>query len=235
MIFAICDDNREAAAYIASAIKQRYGQGVQTVEFYSADNLISYITHGSLPDCIFMDIVLGEDNGIDELRKYIEYLRDIPVIFFTGFTEYCQDIFLNFSPYGLLTKPIDDKKLYYYTDKIVLSHDENSINFVVSMGKDRTLLKNSDVLYVENEKRKVIYHTVNGDYAEYIKMDDALDKLRYGFIRCHKSFAVNFRNIKTIDKNYVVLSDGTEIQISRQYSESAQSDFISLKSKSLGI
>ena len=45
-----------------------------------------------------MDIVLGDNNGIDELRKLSKYLRGVPVIFVTGYTEYCQDIFIDFSP-----------------------------------------------------------------------------------------------------------------------------------------
>lgn len=235
MIFAICDDNRDASAYIADALKQRYGGSISTVEFDSAEGLASYITDGNIPNCIFMDIVLGDDNGIDELRKLVNYLRDIPVIFFTGFTEYCQDIFIDFTPFGLLTKPIDEKKLFYYSDKIVALCDDMNLSFMVSIGKKRTVLKNSKVMYVESDKRKLIYHTVNGDYEEYIKMDAALEKLRAGFIRCHKSFAVNYRYIKSIDKTRIVLQNGTEICVSRQFSESAKSNYYNLISQSLGM
>lgn len=235
MIFAICDDNKEATAYISDALKQRYGDSIETVEFGCAGELAAYISNGSLPDCIFMDIVLGDENGIDELRKLLKYLRDIPVIFFTGYPEYCQDIFIDFSPYGLLTKPIDNKKLYYYTDKIIATNDEINLSFLINVGKDRIQLKNREVMYVESDRRKLIYHTERQDYEEYIKMDDALIKMRAGFIRCHKSFAVNFRFIKSIDSNRIILQNGTEIFISRKYSESAKSNYINLKSQSLGI
>ncbi len=235
MIFAICDDNKETAACIANTLKQRYADSIETVEFCSSESLFAFITDGTVPDCIFMDIVLGDNNGIDELRKLSKYLRGVPVIFVTGYTEYCQDIFIDFSPYGLLTKPIDGNKLYYYTDKIIAACDEMSLSFIVNIGKQHIVLKNRNVLCVESDKRKLIYHTEHGDYVEYIKMDDALKKLRTGFIRCHKSFAVNFRYVKTIDKVHVVLTNGTDIHISRQYSETAKSNYINLKSQSLGI
>jgi DNA-binding LytR/AlgR family response regulator len=235
MIFAICDDTSETLDILKNALQKRYGNNCDCVCFSEAGKLKYYIENKQLPDCIIMDICIGDKNGIVELRKIQQKLIDSPVIFITGYPEYCQDIFIDFEPFGLLTKPIDFDKLYYYTDRIAAGVGQRDVRISVTLGKERNVLKSSNIMYIESEKRKIIYHTKDGNFEEYSKMSDALDKLKIGFIRCHKSFAVNYKHVKTFSNEKIVMYDNTVIPVSRMYGESAKSRFYTLKSNSLGM
>ena len=235
MLVAICDDNPQIHTLFSDALKKRYGNKCEVVCFSEPDKLKTYIDYKRVPDCILMDICVGDRNGISEIRRMLAESASIPVIFVTGYPEYCQDIFIDFTPYGLLTKPINMNKLYYYTDKLNAESGQKDITISVTLGKESHSLKLNDIMYIESDKRKIIYHTKSGLFEEYSKMSDALDKLKIGFIRCHKSFAVNYTHIKKVDKDKVVLFDNTEISVSRLYGDNARARYLTLKSQSLGM
>lgn len=235
MLVAVCDDNQQIHTVFSNALKKRYGNKCEVVCFSESDKLKSYIEFKRIPDCILMDIRLGDKNGISEIKKMIVQYSNIPVIFVTGYPEYCQDIFIDFVPYGLITKPIDLDKLYYYTDKLNAQSDQKDVIISVTLGKESNAFKLSDIMYIESDKRKIIYYTKSGAFEEYSKMSDALDKLKIGFIRCHKSFAVNYQHIKKFTKNKVILFDNTEVPVSRMYGDNARARYLTLKSQSLGM
>lgn len=235
MIFAICDDNTEIQTVIKNALQKRYGSDCECICFNETDKLRLYIENKKVPDCIIMDICMGDKNGINELKKIQQSITDSSVVFITGYPEYCQDIFIDFNPFGLLTKPINFDKLYYYTDRIAADADQKDVRISVALGRERHIIKSSETMYIESNMRKIIYYTEEGAFEEYSKMSDALDKLKIGFIRCHKSFAVNYKHVKTFNKDMIILYDNTKIPVSRMYSESAKSRFYTLKSKSLGM
>ena len=235
MVFAVCDDNIETQEILKNALQKRYSEACECVCFNESEELKLYIENKRLPDCIIMDICIGDKNGISELRKIRQRLSNLPVIFITGYPEYCQDIFIDFTPFGLLTKPVALDKLYYYADRISAGAAQRDIIISVTLGRGQHILNSGDIMYIESERRKIIYHTKSGIFEEYSKMDDALDKLKIGFIRCHKSFAVNYKHIKTFSKDKIIMYDKTVIPVSRMYGESAKSRFYTLKSKSLGM
>jgi DNA-binding LytR/AlgR family response regulator len=50
------------------------------------------------------------------------------------------------------------------------------------------------------------------------KLSDILADLQKGrFIRCHKSFAINLNNIRSLDRRYAVAVNGKEIPVGRAY------------------
>ena len=65
---------------------------------------------------------------------------------------------------------------------------------------------------------------------ENITVKENLDKLYdilkgSGFSRCHNSFIVNMEYIKELYRDKYILTDDTEIPISRSYSDETRTDF----------
>ena len=123
MLFFICDDNDNVNEFIRDKINEKYKTEIEANLFNDPDELIEYIKGGTIPDAIIMDICYENANGIACLREISGFIKNVPVIFITGYMEYCQDIFLGFKPWGLLTKPIDEEKLYYHIDNLVKQYD----------------------------------------------------------------------------------------------------------------
>ncbi|MEE0859405.1 MAG: LytTR family DNA-binding domain-containing protein [Acutalibacteraceae bacterium] len=222
MLFAVCDDDKNIANYIKNQITKIHPTTTEIVIFNSASELTDYVKHSRQPNAIFMDICLNNENGINELRKVSKHILDVPVIFITGYTEYSQDIFIDFKPWGLLLKPIDNNKLEYYIKKLYSLYGNKPSSIFITVNGKQIKLPINDILFIESNKRKVIYHTINSKFEEYIKLDSAVEKLGTVFLRCHKSFAVNLNYVTEFSKSKIMLSTGREISVSRSYYQSSK-------------
>ena len=107
---AVCDDDRTITDYIKLLIDTEFGTNIQTKIYNSVDDLESSILKNEIPDAIIMDICIKNENGLEMLKRVRKHIPTTPVIFITGYLEYCQDIFIDFNPWGLITKPIDKNK-----------------------------------------------------------------------------------------------------------------------------
>lgn len=77
-------------------------------------------------------------------------------------------------------------------------------------------IKIKDILYAENEARKIILHTKNGKLAYYEKMNHLEEQLGNGFFRCHRGYLVALNKVKGYDRREIELINGEKILLSRQ-------------------
>ncbi len=235
MLFAVCDDDSKITDYIKNKLDYITDVKIETILFHSLSEMTGSICKNKIPDAIFMDICVGKENGIDALKNLSHQIFNTPVIFITGYPEFCQDIFIDFKPWGLLTKPIDDHKLLYYINKLVYSYrNENSSVTITSNGRKSKIMCN-DIFFLESHERKVIYNTTKGNFEEYIKLDKAIEKLKTDFLKCHKSFAVNLKYVKDFSKLKILLSNGEEIPISRSQYENVRKTIFEYNAKKIGL
>ena len=236
MLFFICDDNCEVNDFIRNKIAEKYGNSVETLLFTDAVKLIEYIKEEHIPDVIIMDICFENANGIACLREISDLIENIPVIFITGYMEYCQDIFLGFKPWGLLTKPIDEEKLYYHTDNLVTQYDGKYRTIKIFFGRDSFDIQTGDIEYVESSGRKSLYYMRDKKiFEEYIKLDKVSEKLKTGFIRCHKSYLVNLDYVKDVTDSDIVLKSGELIPISRSCKDAVKNDYFEYNAARIGL
>ena len=236
MVIAVCDDDKKITDYIGSVINKKFGNQILIKSYNFLNDLETSIFKNEIPDAIIMDICVEKDNGIEMLRKIREQILTVPVIFITGYTEYCQDIFIDFNPWGLLTKPIDKDKLFYYIDKIINYYKFSKPSSVkISINGQDTFIDKSRIIYLESHKRKVTYHTDSENYEEYIKLDDAMKKFDSCFIRCHKGYAVNFKYIFKLFKSEIVLTTGEKIPVSRSHYENVKKLIFEHKASTIGL
>lgn len=75
-----------------------------------------------------------------------------------------------------------------------------------------------DIRYFESRKRLVFLHAAEQTYQFYQKLDDLEKQLsEEGFLRCHRSFLVQERYVRSWRENALWLEDGTELPVSRTY------------------
>lgn len=73
----------------------------------------------------------------------------------------------------------------------------------------------SDILYFENEMRKIAAHTVRGVISFYGVMADMEREAGAGFFRCHRGYLVNLSFVAEYDSETITLSDGEKILMSK--------------------
>ena len=77
----------------------------------------------------------------------------------------------------------------------------------------------NNIIYAENEARKIILHTKNmkeKTYCFYEKMEALERKLGDNFFRSHRGFLVNLQEIVRYDNTSIELKNGETVFLSKQ-------------------
>ncbi|MCD7836265.1 MAG: LytTR family transcriptional regulator [Lachnospiraceae bacterium] len=71
-----------------------------------------------------------------------------------------------------------------------------------------------EIIYIETNGHKNIFHLKDRSYSVYKKLGDIEDELRAEeFVRAHQSFLVNMRYIEKISSYILTLTTGMEISV----------------------
>ncbi|PEE64575.1 DNA-binding response regulator [Bacillus thuringiensis] len=99
-------------------------------------------------------------------------------------------------------------------------HNFEQEHILIKSGASDIKICVDDIMFFESSTtpHKVVVHLKNRTLEFYGKVKD-IEKMNNNFIRCHKSFVVNKKNIKKIDrqKRIATLTDGNECFISTRY------------------
>lgn len=192
---------------------------VHAVQTFSApEELIICSEKGMEFDAVFLDLALAEQKtGIQVAEVLYRISPETRVIYVTGFTDrFVQHIFLHkANVYGFLTKPVNPELLFANLQKL---EQDSSIPLDVFSFRTQSGIQSvarRDILYLESKSHLLIIHTTENEYTIYEKLSAVLEKLSCDFVQCHKSFAVNLRQIQRISAKEVRLKNGTVLPVSR--------------------
>lgn len=71
------------------------------------------------------------------------------------------------------------------------------------------------ICYLESRGHQIFIHTFHERVQCYDRLENMKECLPWHFQQCHKSYLVNFDNVRRIERNRIVLKTGEEIPISR--------------------
>lgn len=178
-------------------------------------------------DAMFCDINLPELNGLD----FVKSLENPPmVVFTTAYSEYAVEGFqLNAIDYLLKPFGFDDMKRA--SDKIKARYDAlRTLQEVSQIDEDDAIflkteykivrINISHIRYVEAMSEYLRIYLV--DYSRPIivlmsmkKMEERLPSR--SFMRVHRSYIINLKNIKEVSKNRIVLDEDIDVPIGDSY------------------
>lgn len=103
-------------------------------------------------------------------------------------------------------------------NKIDASHKLQQTNFFqVKFKKTVTNVLFGDILFIDSISPLVYIHTENNKYKTYDKLSSVLLSLPNNFIRIHNSIIVNQDRIEFVCSEFVQLTNGQVLPISRPY------------------
>ncbi len=174
-------------------------------------------------DILFLDINMPKLSGISLLKT----LQQKPnVIITTAYPEYAVEGF-ELSVTDYLLKPFSLERFLQAVMKV--QHKTEDLKAPITLSKEPSV----NALFVKSDKKIV---KINLDdishieaYGNYIKiytgkmiltpqsLTDFLAKLPDTFLRIHKSFVINFSQLKLIDGNQIVLQNDIKLPIGKSY------------------
>lgn len=192
------------------------------------------------PQIVFLDIEMPHRNGFDFLKSVQEIKFE--VIFTTAYNQYAIQA-IRFSALDYLLKPVDPEELVAAVQRFeemaketkeredlyknlvenIGKKDINGFRIAVPSMEGVQFFNVTDILRLEAEgsyTRIVLTNRKPFVASKTLKhFEEMLDD--FNFIRTHKSHLVNQEHIKgmTSDREFVVLSDDSKVEISRRKKE----------------
>ena len=211
---AVCDDEPAFVEQISDRVKKCIPD-CSIQGFFSSEDLLS---QGDIFDIYFLDIQMDKINGIETAKKLRKQDEESVIIFITGAKEYVFEAF-DVAALHYLVKPVSDKKLQEVLERAKKEIDKNKSRkerqiFVKTRNKN-IILNVSDILYFENEMRKIIAHTVRGEISFYGVMADMEKEAGAQFCRCHRGYLVNLSYVAEYNMENIMLSNGEKIYLSK--------------------
>ena len=218
---AMCDDEMPFAEQLRSlvmAYAKKKRVELQAETFASAEELLEEIENGAGFEILFLDIEMRKMDGIELGKK----LREL------SYQTLMRQLF-EAEPFRFLSKPLKQEELENVLDKAFerISRFHREL-FTIRFGKNVVNLLCRDIVYLESNKRKVIVHTVRGEYEYYHKLDEAEEELlaiSADFVRIHKAYLVNMEHVEAFQYEKLALRDGTILSISEAHRANVRSRF----------
>ena len=123
-----------------------------------------------------------------------------------------------FKTFDYLAKPVTSDRL---EETIVrLFEDINGRpKRYIKIDNKKTIIDESEILYIRRDGMKLIFHTKTRDYETYSSFNKIMSSLPSNFVRAHKSFIVNINNIANLDSigNIVYFDNGSTCDIGPKF------------------
>lgn len=219
--FVICDDNPAVlnrlskmleAIFINNNIEAEIG-----LKALSASDVINYLESNKV-DVLILDINLkSETTGCDIAEMVRKKNKDVYIIFTTGHLEYAL-IAYKYKTFDYLPKPIVDERLEETILRLMDDMKSTPSKFI-RLNNNKTIINQDEVNYIKKDGMKLVFCTNNRTYETYSSFNKIKDCLPDNFVRCHKSFIVNVKNISDINsnKNTILFAPNESCSIGAKY------------------
>lgn len=217
---AIVDDDDPVCSQVESflfRIKKKYDIHFEIDIYNSGDRFQSHLQNGEFYDVVFLDIEMTGLTGIDVSKNLRQTFgnESTQIVYISGKTEYAIEVF-DYDPIHFLPKPLTEEKIEKAFVKLMHKLNLKAEAFAYKIKHDNYKVAIRDILYFENNKRKVIIYFRNQRDEFYGDLDSIEQQLRnYHFVRIHKSYLINTLHARKFTYETVEMSNHTTLQIAQ--------------------
>lgn len=213
---AICDDERLISENIRNMVLDffhRKNLEVTVLQFQSGEELLGC---DKSIDVLFLDIQMEGMDGIQTAKKLrIKGYKGF-LVFVTILSEM---VFRSFEvqPFDYLVKPVEKKQLEKMMERLLVSLQYfREANLLVQRGCDSSIVSFDDIIFCEVIDRKVYLHLTKDRVIDYYDRLGNLEKKLDGrFFKCHRSYLINLKYLKSYKNGTAYMENDKEIPVSR--------------------
>ncbi|MDV4150135.1 LytTR family DNA-binding domain-containing protein [Clostridium sp. AL.422] len=233
IMFAICDDSKKDREKLIKLIYEYIDKNniyADVDEFASGEDLLK--SDFQKYDIIFLDIFMDNIDGIEVAKILKKSENNINIVFTTISDDFASESY-DVSALYYMIKPVNKKKLFLLMDNFLYAY--YSVRFItVKVGRMETYISLDDIIFVEASGKKSIIHTKKGPIESSTSLAE-MNKilLKPDFIKPIRYAIVSVREIVNIPTNVLLMSDGTEIPISRNERDNIKKAFCDYKWKKM--
>lgn len=231
---ACCDDEKqqlELYKTMFTNIEMRQDIELNVEYFLSGNFMLERFQSEKNPfDLVYLDMDMDEKSGLDlakEIRQ--NYHSDCLILFLTNYPKYMQSSF-DVRAFQYMIKPVqfeEFERKFNAARKYLEKDDKNRV--VLKIDEDNVVFFTNEIYYIEKEKSSrqfLVYLEDKCVVAKGVLSAIENQLLEQHFMRTHRSYLVNMKHIRRIQKNDLVLSNGNLVPISRRKEKELKQQFM---------
>lgn len=218
MYLVICEDEPEFAAELTKELEAIFAQKqveCRICHCPGGRELRAAAKQEEPIDLLFMDIHLGDEDGVELVKELNRGSVRIPTIFLSSLEDRIAEGY-DVSAFHFLFKRQYKEKLpalmerflneIYQNKSIMLQHHDTMV-----------MLNFAEIYYVEPENRTTAIHTAVSCYQEKSSIQNFAKQLPEEiFIEAYHSLYINIDHIRKVNMDSVVLDNDKELPVSRR-------------------
>ena len=213
---AICDDEKYMSDHIRKMTSDFLrGENIDTeiLQFSCGEELLKYEKQ---IDVLFLDIQMKDIDGMETARRLREHKFRGFLIFITVLREMVFDSF-EVQAYDYLVKPVEKRRFEKTMRRLVCSmQNAGKANLLVQKGYESRVISLEDIVFCEIIDRKIYLHLASSEVVDYYDRIEKLEtKLDSRFFRCHRSYLINLKYLKSYKNKTAYMEGGKQIPVSR--------------------
>ena len=167
-------------------------------------------------DLVLMDVEMPGQNGIETARQLRRVNDRAAIIFITNYIQYALEGY-EVQAFRYLLKPIDAAQFEQGVGTALDEIHHRQTAYLQLKGRSEIIrLAIDELIYAETERGHLLLHTPGKVLECYSTMEKLEQELKQeAFFRCHSSFLVALEAVRQIEKQDVVLKDGTRVPVSK--------------------
>lgn len=191
MNIAICDDDSSFRNSLEKHLRTYFDERSISLNFFNFSCGEELLESTILFDLVFLDIEMGEINGINT-GKELKSRNPHNIIFvITSYENYLDDAF-KINAFRFLQKPLNIVRLYKALDDAAELINNDIIVFYDMKSASNVRIYTNDIIFVEIEKKKIRIVTVNDTYYSNEKIATWRNRLNgISFVCPHSSYITN--------------------------------------------
>ena len=198
-----------------------YVNGIVFLQEYSGDG-----------DIVFLDCDMPAMNGMEVAKRLRAKDAGVMIIFVTNLVQYAVEGY-EVGAFDYILKPLSypafSRKFLRALKKIKSGKD-----MCISFRSGRSVVKVAvpNVYYVEVNGHNVTVHTSDGLITSRSPLSELEPLLaEYGIVRCASYYMVNLLHVKQVMADKIIMSDDTEIALTRSFKKKFMQKFAAYLNK----
>ncbi len=216
MHIAICDDEKYMSDKVSAMVSDFFrskNMDIAVTQFSNGEELLSY---DRTIDILFLDIQMNGIDGMETARKLRDRKFKGFLIFITVLKEMVFQAF-DVQAYDYLVKPIEEKRFKKTMERLLDSmQNASEASLLVQKGYESSIIAFENIVFCEIIDRKIYLHLASSEVVDFYERIEKLEtKLDSRFFRCHRSFLINLKYLKSYKNGIAYMEGGQQIPVSR--------------------
>ncbi len=224
---SVCDDDKTELEKICGMIAEytaEKGIPAQVRPFDTPSSLLEFESANECADIYILDIIMPGMNGVQLGKEVRRRNAEAFIIFLTTSKDYALESY-SVKAFAYIIKPAKKEDITAELSDCFSRIRKPSERFVLKCVSGITAVKAEDIVFIEYYNHQMIYRLAGGETMESVYFREPFDSLiseyakNGSFVKTSASFLANLEHVRSVNAAGFVMSDGTELTITRKYSD----------------